>query len=70
MRVRRHFSNNLDKHDNKLIVLYDDGVVLSFPGFGIIMIIDFFPFSRIVAESYDTIEDLTNNLNGRTWKFN
>jgi len=35
--------------------------VWSFPGFGIIMIIDLFHFLG---------EELTNNLNSRVWKFN
>jgi len=35
MRLSRHFSNNLDRHDNKLISLYDEGILWSF--FGIIM---------------------------------
>jgi len=43
------------RHDNKLKCLQDDEIVWSFPSFGIIMIIHFFQFSRIVAETYDTI---------------
>jgi len=38
------FSNNLDSHDNKPIGLYNEGIVRSLPGFGIIMTADFFDF--------------------------
>jgi len=36
MRSSSTFSNNLDRQVSKLIGLYDDGCVLSFPGLGII----------------------------------
>jgi len=42
--VRRHFSNNLDRNEKKLIGLYDEGIVWSIPDFGITMTIDFFRF--------------------------
>jgi len=44
MRSSSTFSNNLDRQVSKLIGLYDDGCVLSFPGLGIMIIIDFFHF--------------------------
>jgi len=44
MSVRRHFYTNLDGHDNISIGLYDEWSVWSFPGFGIIIIIDVFHF--------------------------
>jgi len=44
MRVKSHFYNNLDRHDNELIGLYDQGIVWSFPGFVIIITRDFFLF--------------------------
>jgi len=36
------FSNNLDSHDNNLIGLFHEVIVWSFPGFGMIMTLDFF----------------------------
>jgi len=41
-RVRCHFSKSFDRHESKLIGLYEEVSVWSFPGFGIIMMIDFF----------------------------
>jgi len=42
IRLRRHFSKSFDRHESKLIGLYEAVSVWSFPGFGIIMMIDFF----------------------------
>jgi len=41
-RDRRHFSKSFDRHERKLIGLYEEVSVWSFLGFGIIMMIDFF----------------------------
>lgn len=38
------FSNNFDRQVSKLISLYYNGCVLSFPGFGIITMVKFFHF--------------------------
>jgi len=46
IRVRRHFSKSFDRHESKLIGLYEEVSVWSFPGFGIIMMIDFFLFGK------------------------
>jgi len=42
IRVNTHFSKSVDKHESRLIGLYDVVIVWSFPGFAIIIIIDFF----------------------------
>jgi len=42
IRVRRHFSKSFHRHERKLIGLYEEVNVWSFPGFGIIVMIDFF----------------------------
>jgi len=42
IRVRRHFSKSFNRHESKLIGLYEEVSMWSFPDFGIIMMLDFF----------------------------
>jgi len=52
MRSSSTFSNNLDRQVSKLIGLYDDGCVLSFPGLGIMIIIDFFSSFELLFNDF------------------